>query len=86
MNLSIPEIALLGRLFSQIKVINIKDNKQQYFKFLSQIYTSRDNTDISEHSIKNEFYSSSDTTLENVERVLIRMLNTLQKLKASASR
>ncbi|TPN82958.1 hypothetical protein FHK87_21265 [Aquimarina algicola] len=85
-NLSIPEIALLGRLFSEIKVINIKDNKQQYFKFLSQIYTSRDNTDISEHSIKNAFYSSSDTTLENVERVLIRMLNTLQKLKASASR
>ncbi|WP_271784925.1 hypothetical protein [Aquimarina algiphila] len=83
MNLTIPELALFARLLTEIKVVSVKDNKQQYFKFLSQIYMSKDDKDISENSIKNAFYSSSKDTLASVERLLIRMLNTIQKFKDS---
>ncbi|TSE02880.1 hypothetical protein FOF46_30360 [Aquimarina algiphila] len=82
-NLTIPELALFARLFTEIKVVSVKGNKQQYFKFLSQIYMSKDDKDISENSVKNAFYSSSKDTLASVERLLIRMLNTIQKFKDS---
>ncbi|WP_271785491.1 hypothetical protein, partial [Aquimarina algiphila] len=61
-NLTIPELALFARLFTEIKVVSVKENKQQYFKFLSQIYMSKDDKDISENSVKNAFYSSSKDT------------------------
>lgn len=82
-NLTVPELSLIARLFTEAKVINIKDNKQQYFKFLSQIYMSKDDKNLSENSIKNAFYSSSNETLDSIERLLIRMLNIIQKFKNS---
>ncbi|WP_158447859.1 hypothetical protein, partial [Aquimarina longa] len=82
-NLTVSELALFSRLFAELEIISIKDNKHQYFKFLSQIYTSKDHPEISANSIKNGFYSSSEDTYASTERILIRMLHTLQKLRTS---
>lgn len=84
LNITVPQLALLARLFCESGVIILKnERKQKYFQFLSKIYKSKDASVISEHSIKNSFYKVSGDTYETVEKILIRMLGQLQKLRNS---
>ena len=80
-NLSIHEIALFARLFTESEVVSLSDGKQKYFRFLSEIYQTNAGEDISENAIKNAFYSPKKVSFDRVEQLLIQMLGKLQKLK-----
>ncbi|WP_103072259.1 hypothetical protein [Aquimarina sediminis] len=84
-NITVQELGLLSRLFTDIGVVSFT-SKQKYFKFLSQIYTSKDTHIISEKSLKNSFYTISPEVFDSVQGLLIKMLNQLQKLRDTANR
>ena len=81
LNMSVHEISLLARLFFETGVVPLEHGKQQYFNFLSRIYKSKESDMISEHSIKNSFYSPPEEVYEPTEDLLIRMIGKLHKLR-----
>ena len=82
--LTVSELSLFARLYSEVGVVKLqKREKQNYFKFLSKIYQSKDSDEISEQSVRNGFYNSSPDTYKKVQIHLIDMLDKLRKLKES---
>lgn len=84
-NMSVQELALLSRLATDTGLVSFT-SKQKYFKFLSQIYTSKDTNAISEKSLKNHFYTISPEVFDTVQGFLIKMLNQLQKLRDTTTK
>ena len=54
-NMTVQEMALFARLFTEIGIISVNDSKQDYFKFLANAYQSKDADELSAKSIKNAF-------------------------------
>ncbi|WP_108866885.1 hypothetical protein [Aquimarina aquimarini] len=84
-NITVHEIALLARLFYETGVISIESSKQRYFRFLSNTYNTKKEDTISEHTIKNSFYTPKIESYKPIEELLIRMITKLNKIKGNCS-
>ncbi len=80
-NITVHELALLARLLFECGITPLEGSKQQHFKFIATHYSTKDGEQLSEHNIKNSFYSPKKDSMKTIEKLLISALGKLQKFK-----
>jgi hypothetical protein len=78
-SLSVPQIALLLRLFSEVGIFH-KQNKTNIFRRFSRLLATDRKEEISHKAIKDRYYHPDRTTITAVKDKVIAMLNFLNSL------
>ncbi|MGQ8336273.1 hypothetical protein ACUNWD_06945 [Sunxiuqinia sp. A32] len=79
LNLSVADISLFFRLLDDEKIFNTK-HKTEIYRFISQSFSTNKQESISEASVKNKFITPDNTSIGNIETLLIRMRQNLKNI------
>lgn len=78
--LSVGELSLLFRILHEEKLFEIDSNADLY-RFLSENFSTKQANTISDKSIKNKFLSPDNTSINNIDALLVNLRQQLKKIQ-----
>jgi hypothetical protein len=76
--LSVPQIAYLVRILKDTGIIT-NDNKTDLIRFFSKYFSSVNNENISQESLRSKFFAYERSTVTHIQRVLTKLMDHSKK-------
>jgi len=80
LNMSVPDIALLFRLLDEEKLL-MYTYKTEIYQFIASSFKTEKKEEISSASVKNKFLSPDNTSIKNLDALLVNLRQHLKKIQ-----